>query len=110
MQLDLYSVVEISCAENAIVKAIQLENFPKEMNFLCAAKGSMVVLESSSSPLKKLSPVCASGVLKVGGRLRRTRIEIEAQHPTILLSNSHVIRLLIEEQHRKLGHCGMPDK
>ena len=78
------SVEEISCAEDAIIKAVQLENFPKEMDFFCAAKGSMAVLESSSSPLKKLSPVCVSGVLRVGGRLRRARIEYVAQHPTIL--------------------------
>ena len=94
------SVEEISCAEDAIIKAVQPENFPKEMGFLCAAKGSMAVLESSSSPLKKLSPVCVSRVLRVGGRLRRARIEFEAQHPAILPSNFHVTRLLIEEQHR----------
>ena len=60
-----------------------------------------------SGPLQKLNPVCISGMLRVGGRLRRAPIEFETRHPVILPPNSHVTRLLIEQQHRNIGHCGM---
>ena len=54
-----------------------------------------------------MNPICVSGILRVGGRLRRTPIAFETRHPIIVPSESHVTKLLIEQHHRDIGHCGM---
>ena len=54
-----------------------------------------------------MNPICVSGILRVGGRLRSTPIAFETRHPIIVPSESHVTKLLIEQHHRDIGHCGM---
>ena len=75
------TVIELTCAETAIIKAVQQDFFPEEVS----------VLSDSTTPPKR--------VLQVGGRLRRAPIEFETRHPVNLLPDSHVTPLLIEQHH-----------
>ena len=56
-------------------------------------------------PLQKLNPICVSSKLQVERRLRRAPLEFETRHPIILLSDSHVTKLFIEQHHRDSRHC-----
>ena len=101
------TVNELTCAETTIIKAVQQEFFPQEVSLLSNSTTPPKGNQKLSDPLQKLNPVCISGVLRVGGRLRRAPIEFETRHPVILPPNSHVTRLLIEQHHQNIGHCGM---
>ena len=99
------TVDELADAEIEVIKVTQLEAFGKEISVLSSSNSKGIKL--ANSPLKKLNPVYISGVLRVGGRLRRSTEEFNIKHPVILPSSSHVTHLLIEQHHRKIGHCGM---
>ena len=81
--------------------------FPEEVSLLSDSTTPPKGSQKLFGPLQKHNPVCISGVLRVGGRLRRAPIEFETRHPVILPPNSHVTRLLIEQHHENIGHCGM---
>jgi len=57
--------------------------------------------------LLKLNPVLVDGTLHVGGHLCHAPLAFSRKHPIILPSDHHVTRLIIEDQHRKSGYCGM---
>ena len=57
--------------------------------------------------LVKLNPVLVDGTLRVGGHLCHAPLAFSRKHPIILPSDHHVTRLIIEDQHRKSGYCGM---
>ncbi|XP_067945018.1 uncharacterized protein [Watersipora subatra] len=62
---------------------------------------------NKSSTLAKLDPfIDASGVMRVGGRLKSARLPFAETHPVILPKNSHVKRLVIAECHEKVKHQG----
>lgn len=46
------------------------------------------------------------GVLRVGGRLSRSSMPVEAKHPIILAKNSHIAALLLRHIHHEVGHGG----
>ena len=78
------TVDELSFAQISIIKAIQSEFFPEMSLLNTQRKGN----QKLSGPLQKLNPIYVSGVLRVG-------------------ANSHVTKLLIEQYHRDIAHCGM---
>ncbi|XP_064117743.1 uncharacterized protein LOC135223168 [Macrobrachium nipponense] len=61
-----------------------------------------------SSPIYKLDPFLDSedGLLKVGGRIRRSDIPQSAKHPILLPKKHHVTTLLIRHEHELLAHSG----
>jgi len=97
------TVNELSCAQTAIIKAAQREFFPNEVSFLDSTAKTKGKFKFSAS-LRKLNPICISGVIRVGGRLKRIPIEYEAKHPIILPSNSHVTRFINEQQPTSSRH------
>ena len=98
------TVDELSSAQIAIIKAVQWEYFSKEMSLISSPlKGNPMF----SGPLQKLNPICVSGILRVGGRMRRSPTKFKFRHHIILPSDSHVTKLLIEKHQRDIGHCGM---
>ena len=101
------TVNEVICAETAIIKVVQQEIFPKEMSLLSDQTAPPKGNQKFFGPLQKLSIVCVSGVLQVGGRLRRAPIEFETRHPVVLPSDSHLTQLLIEQHHQSIEICGM---
>ena len=103
---------EIKAATVEVVKLVQREVFPKELELL---KGENMtsedVLKSQrkslpSSSLKKLSPILVNGVLRVGGRLEHAPISFDAKYPMILPSHNHVTSLIVSYYHTRSGHVG----
>ncbi|XP_068206285.1 uncharacterized protein [Palaemon carinicauda] len=78
-------------AERAIIMYVQREVFG-EVKAL-----SRELSVGKSSPIYKLDPFLDSedGLLKVGGRIRRSDIPQSAKHPILLLKKHHVTTLLI---------------
>ena len=97
------TVNEIIQAETSIIKTIQREAYPNEHQSLNSRKN---LDNKICNSLRKLNPILVSGVLRVGGRLRRSACDFDVKHPVIMPPNSHVTQLLIEEYQRKIGHSG----
>ncbi|XP_068233459.1 uncharacterized protein [Palaemon carinicauda] len=89
-------------AERAIIIYVQREVFGDEVKAL-----SRELSVGKSSPIYKLGPSLVSehGLLKVGGRIRRSDIPQSAKHPILLPKKHHVTTLLIHE-HELLAHSG----
>ena len=103
---------EIDSALMAIVKYIQRQQFPKEMQHfqntsfsLSSRPHSSKVLKNSS--LRKLCPFIAHGVLRVGGRIHKAYIPYEIKHPVILPPHHRVTKLIILGYHLRNGHSGV---
>ena len=47
-----------------------------------------------------------NGLLKVGGRLKRSTLDHDMKHPVILPNTGHVPKLIVEDIHRRLRHQG----
>ena len=45
-------------------------------------------------------------LLRVGGRLSRAVMPMEAKHPAILPKNANVSQLIISHAHQEVGHSG----
>ncbi len=87
-------------AERAIVRFVQRQVFKDDITAL--AKGNV----KKSSHLYKLDPVIVDGLLRVGGRLSKSALPIEAKHPAILPKSSHTTNLILRHVHEKVGHRG----
>ncbi|XP_064082740.1 uncharacterized protein LOC135198761 [Macrobrachium nipponense] len=90
-------------AERAIIMYVQREAFGDEVKAL-----SRELSVGKSSPIYKLDPFLDSedGLLKVGGRIRRSDIPQSAKHPILLPKKHHVTTLLIRHEHELLAHSG----
>ena len=98
------SVDELDAAETHIVKEVQQEAFKDEMRTI---KDREQLLHTNR--LSPLSPfIDASGILRVGGRLKDIKIPYHAKHQPILPKQHQVTRILIDWFHRRNGHVG-PD-
>ncbi|XP_050416043.1 uncharacterized protein LOC126831000 [Patella vulgata] len=56
--------------------------------------------------VSKLDPYVANGVLRIGGRLRRADMCLDAKHQIILPKNSIISTLIVREAHARVGHLG----
>ena len=97
------TVDEIAHSEMVIIQTIRRESYPED--YTCLTSASKKEKEVNNC-LKKLYPISIARVLRVGGRLRRSLYEFDVKHPIIIPHDSHVTRLLIEDQHRRIGHGG----
>ncbi|XP_068234193.1 uncharacterized protein [Palaemon carinicauda] len=90
-------------AERAIIMYVQREVFGDEVKAL-----SRELSVGKSSPIYKLDPFLDSedGLLKVGGRIRKSDIPRYAKHPILLPKKHHVTTLLIRHKHELLAHSG----
>ncbi|XP_068246869.1 uncharacterized protein [Palaemon carinicauda] len=90
-------------AERAIIMYVQREVFGDEVK-----ASSRELSIGKSSPIYKLDPFLDSedGLLKVGGRIRRSDIPQSAKHPILLPKKHHVTTLLIRHEHELLAHSG----
>lgn len=95
------SVEDMLEAERAIISFVQRQHFKEEIFSL--VKGNSVRRGSS---LHRLDPQMDNGILRVGGRLSRAAMPIEAQHPAILPKDSHISKLILTDIHKRLGHFG----
>lgn len=99
-----YNTTDVIAAEKSILAQSQLESFPEEIKALKANKPV-----PADSRLSSLAPEFdeVTGLVRVGGRLRRAvDLEPEAIH-TIVLDPSHsATRLLIQKFDQQLLHPG----
>ena len=110
------NVEELRKAELAIVKAVQEEAFPKEIQMLRKCDDSdnerdhnrkrKATMKKTSS-LFRLDPFLDDeGILRVGGRLTRASVSFDVKHPAILPRKGHVTALIIRHYHRQIQHQG----
>lgn len=59
-----------------------------------------------TSHLYKLNPILENGLIKVGGRLSRAAMPVEAKHPVILAKDLHISSLILSHIHQATGHGG----
>jgi len=95
------TVSELKDAEMVILRQVQAECFSKEIT---ALERQNEVLRSSK--IKNLCPFLKDGMLLVGGRLEHATIPTQQRHPTVLPADHHVTKLIFEDRHRELLHCG----
>ncbi|KAK3544058.1 hypothetical protein QTP86_000868 [Hemibagrus guttatus] len=91
-------------AEVHILKRVQQESFPEDYKLLRMGKSV-----SSRSRLVTLAPEMdlSSGLIRVGGCLRRVAgIEDSVLHPVVLDPNHPVTRLIIHYYYHQLHHSG----
>ena len=93
---------DLRSADDAIVQLCQMQNFPEEITSLKSETKKV----KRQSPIFKLDPKLDNGILRVGGRLSKLAMPEETKHPVILPKNHHVSRLILENVHRQIGHCG----
>ena len=97
-------MMEIEAAEQFVIRDVQRSEFSEEIRLIHTGKA----LPTSSS-LASLCPIVdETGLVRVGGRLKKLTISHEMKHPTILPRNHPVTKMLLEWIHRKNGHVG-PD-
>jgi hypothetical protein len=108
------SVYDLTQAE-VIIKAVQSEEFGKEIEILTSLKTEQHPSKSTkrniqlnkTSSLYKLDPfVDDNGILRVGSRLRRANLSENHKFPIILPKNNHVSNLIVRDFHERVKHQG----
>jgi len=94
-------VSELKTAINLILKRVQAESFYEEIKRMECDKEL-----SRRSKLKNLYPFMKDGLIYVGGRLENSNLTNQRKHPIVLPANHKITRLIFEDRHRELLHCG----
>ena len=93
---------EIVAAEHSLLRLSQFRSFQKEKQQLLAGKGI-----APSSRLRALSPFLdKEQLLRVGGRLSNSALSLSQKHPIITDSHDHLMVIMFNYMHVRLGHCG----
>lgn len=90
--------------QRAVLRQAQAESFPEELRLLMSGKSV-----SSKSRLLTLSPEldAATGLIRVGGRLRHCEVlEADTIHPVVLDPRHPVTLLIIRDYDERLHHPG----
>ncbi|XP_037394566.1 uncharacterized protein LOC119263501 [Pygocentrus nattereri] len=85
-----------------IIKLAQQDAFREELNILNQKSGKL----PHNHQLYQLDPFLHDGIMRVGGRLRKSSEPLELRHPVILPKNSTVTNLIIAYHHNKVQHQG----
>ena len=102
-QLPFITLDEMENAEKAILKNVQRAAIPEEFSWLESGNDERV---KHSSPLIKLDPFVRDRLLRVGRRLARTCISLDAKHQIIMPKGSHVSNVIIDHYHKLTGYSG----
>ncbi|XP_033231544.1 uncharacterized protein LOC117182564, partial [Belonocnema kinseyi] len=96
------SATEINDSSLFWIRYVQSQLFAHDITFL--KNGESL---SAKSPLKRLNPfIECNGIIRLGGRLRQSKLSLYQESPAIL--PKHVISTLVLEQfHRNLLHAGI---
>ena len=82
---------EVDVGETLLIKLIQRELYSEEQ----------------TTSLKPLDPfIDAKGIMRVGGRLKYSRLPYAARHQIILPYRNHAVKLLVEHFHKRNHHWG----
>lgn len=94
--------LERAYSERVLIKLVQLESFPDDIQSL---KSKNAV--RSKSKLSSLNPfIDKDGILRVGGRLLNANIAFGTKHPIVLPKKHKYTILLIEFEHKRNFHAG----
>jgi len=96
----LLSTQELNTAELRIFTLVQQSHFRADLDLIKKN-------HNCSTGLQRLAPLIDSdGILRVGGRLGRSQIPSDSQHPVLLPKRHHVVDLIIDHTHRTHLHAG----
>ena len=89
-------------SESSVIKMYQQSCFQNETSRLLDGK-----CVSRESNIFKLDPFLDDHeIIRVGGRIRQSRMEYKLKHPILLPKNGHITSAIIDFYHRKVGHGG----
>ena len=100
----IVNVAERKRAADEVLKLVQEQAFPEELNVF--QRNLQDAGLPRSSPLFKLNPCLEGGLLRVGGRLRGSTLSVEQRHPVILPKDGHVTKLILSHFHSHVCHQG----
>ena len=110
------NVEDLQKAELQIIRIVQEREFAEEIKTLRSLQKNdpkredEVKIKTSlkkTSCLYRLQPFIDShGVLRVGGRLKRSDLPYHVKHPAIIPRKGHVTTLIIRHHHQKIAHQG----
>lgn len=92
---------EIKYAEEVLWKLHQHQQWPKELAALQAGRPV-----DKTSHLFKLRPIMKDGLIRIGGRLEKSKLAYDRRHPVILAGKSTLAHLMIEDIHISSHHSG----
>lgn len=97
------SVEELNEALLALVKIVQNIYFASEINAL--ERGGAV---STNSKIAALNPFLDEyRILRVGGRLKNSKLQYEHKHPMLLPSDHALTRMIVIHEHERQMHAGL---
>ena len=65
-------------------------------------------LKKLLKPLVKYCPLVENDLMRLGGRLQRSKKLYDMKHPIVLPKKSHLTTLIVLYLHQKSGHNGVP--
>lgn len=96
------SVEERRKAATTLIKVAQGEAFEEDQKRLSQKSKKL----PKTSKLYQLDPTFEDGLLRVGGRLRRSSASLELKHPVILPREGIVTQLILDDCHKRTQHQG----
>ena len=101
---NLLDVELLQEAEKCFVKMVQLKYFNEELKLLKMKNGENVKI---SSKISSLNPYLdENGIIRVGGRLEKSKISNDCKHPKLIPKDFHISKLIILWCHQKTRHSG----
>ncbi|GBN42204.1 hypothetical protein AVEN_226624-1 [Araneus ventricosus] len=89
-------------AENSLIRMVQEGKFQEEIKDLKRGKGV-----SNKSKLSSLNVfIDENGILKVGGRLKHSKLNVYSKHPIVLPTNHILTTNILVYYHKKYLHLG----
>ena len=100
------STTEIQTATITLLKLAQEKYFRPEI-LICNKANPSHTHKKKDIRLWRLDPFIAKdGLLRAGGRLKRSLLNDNAKHPVILPKKCVLSRRLVEHYHKNVKHCG----
>lgn len=96
------SLEELNRALTRITKLSQIQAFPKEHETLKQSKQ----INNNSKILSLNLFLDENDLIRVGGRLSKSSLKFNEQHPILLPRDATVTKLLFENKHKELLHAG----
>ena len=93
---------ELEKALNMIIRDAQIECFSQEYNALLNNKDL-----AKNSKILGLNPFLQEGILRVGGKIKKSNQVFDKKHPIILPQGHVVTNHILKNEHKRLLHCGV---
>ena len=94
-------------AQEGVTRLHQQQVFGKEINHLSDGNtGDKKLLRRRSGIYNLDSYIDEKGLLRVGGRLKKSNLHVNDVHPVLLGNDVNIPRLMVEWCHKKVAHGG----